>query len=401
MVKGFVWLTLAYGLSQFYRACLAVFAPVLDAEIGLGADQVSTAVGLWFLAFAAMQIPVGWLLDHKSPRLTASILLLLGGGGGAVVFGLAQGALSIYMAMILIGIGCSPVLMTSFYIFARLAPHEKFGTLAGLVLGIGSLGNVLASAPLSIALEAIGWRATMFVLAGVTALVALALSRLVGDPPRVSRDRTQPKRKLSDLLRIYPLYPILIIAMVAYAPGAGLRGSWIGGYLSDVFGLGSIQIGNATIYMAIAMILGSFAFGPADRVIKSRKVIIGGSGIVTIVALLTLWRSGGQWPVVPTVALFMVVGFFTASYPQIMNHGRTLLPEDLVGRGVTLINLFSIGGVGVFQIITARLFAHTQVSAPTVVTPYGSVFVFFAVMLAIGLVIYVVDLKRFTGGAHD
>ncbi len=327
MVKGFVWLTLAYGLSQFYRACLAVFAPVLDAEINLGADQISTALGLWFLAFAAMQIPVGWLLDHKSPRVTAAVLLSLGGGGGAIIFGLAQSAWSIYAAMILIGIGCSPVLMTSLYIFARLAPRERFGTLVGLVLGLGSLGNVAASAPLSFALATIGWRGSMFVLAAATAVVAIAILRFVADPPRLVRDQTAPKAGLGDLMRIAPLYPILLIAMVSYAPGAGLRGSWIGGYLSEVYGLDAGQIGNATIYMAFAMIVGSLAFGPIDRVIKSRKVIIAGSGIATLGSLVLLWMGAGTWPVAATVLLFMSVGFFTASYPQIMNQAARSCPR--------------------------------------------------------------------------
>lgn len=217
MVKGFLWLTLAYGLSQFYRACLAVFAPVLDAEIGVSADQVSTALGLWFLAFAAMQIPVGWLLDMKSPRITAATLLVLGGGGGALVFSTAQGPLGVYAAMIGIGVGCSSVLMTSLYIFARLAPPERFGTLAGLILGIGSLGNVAASVPLSFALEQMGWRATLAGLAAVTAVVGLALWRFVEDPPRVARDGSAPRAGLGDLLRIWPLYPVLAIALVSYA----------------------------------------------------------------------------------------------------------------------------------------------------------------------------------------
>lgn len=93
MVKGIVWLVLAYGLSQFYRACLAVFGPVLKSEIGLGPEDTSMALGLWFLTFAAMQIPVGWLLDHHSPKATATVLLSFGGGLGAIVFAMAQGPL--------------------------------------------------------------------------------------------------------------------------------------------------------------------------------------------------------------------------------------------------------------------------------------------------------------------
>lgn len=64
-----------------------------------------------------------------------------------------------------------------------------------------------------------------------------------------------------------------------------------------------------------------------------------------------------------------------------------------MGRGVTMINLFSIGGVGLFQIVTARLFARTQLATDVVVAPYGTVFVTFAVALAIGLVVYILNRR--------
>ncbi|GAA3859999.1 MFS transporter [Celeribacter arenosi] len=394
MVKGFFWLVLAYGLSQFYRACLAVFAPVLAADISVGAEEISRALGAWFLAFAAMQIPVGWLLDNRSPRITAAALLFTGGGGGALVFASAQSGAGILAAMILIGIGCSSVLMTSFYIFARLAAPARFGALAGLVLGVGSIGNVIAAAPLSWSLEAIGWRATMVAIACLTGLVALALWRFVEDPPRITRASDEKSPGLGTVLRLWPLYPILAIALVSYAPGAGLRGSWIGGYLSDVYGLDAGQIGTATVYMALAMIAGSLLLGPLDRLIPSSKGIVLGCGILGIVTLFLLWKTAGTASLTLSVVLFMAIGFFASSYPQVMNHGRSLLPPELTGRGVTLINLFSIGGVGLSQIATAEVFSAASSGGIAPLAGYGAVFAFFAIALAVGCVIYLFSTQR-------
>jgi sugar phosphate permease len=70
--------------------------------------------------------------------------------------------------MALIGIGCAPVLMSSFYIFARTYPPAVFGTLAGVLIGVGSLGNLGAALPLSLAAEAFGWRGTVMGLAALT-----------------------------------------------------------------------------------------------------------------------------------------------------------------------------------------------------------------------------------------
>ena len=84
MKTGLFMLALAYVLSQFFRAFLAVLTAPLQADPGIGPDVLATASGLWFLSFACMQIPVGWALDTVGPRRTAGWLLLIGGGGGGL-----------------------------------------------------------------------------------------------------------------------------------------------------------------------------------------------------------------------------------------------------------------------------------------------------------------------------
>ena len=98
---GISALVLAYVLSQFYRAFLAVMTPVLTQDLGVSAADLASASGWWFLAFAAMQVPVGAWLDRVGPRLTTGVLLGLG-AAGAVLFAQASGALQIKLAMALI-----------------------------------------------------------------------------------------------------------------------------------------------------------------------------------------------------------------------------------------------------------------------------------------------------------
>ena len=74
MNAGIISLVLAYVLSQFYRAFLAVMAPDLEASIGAGPAELASASGMWFIVFALMQIPIGELLDRIGPRLTSSIM---------------------------------------------------------------------------------------------------------------------------------------------------------------------------------------------------------------------------------------------------------------------------------------------------------------------------------------
>ena len=221
MRSGIVALVLAYVLSQFYRAFLAVLTPVLAKDLGATPESLASASGLWFLAFALMQIPVGAALDRIGPRRTAAGLLAVA-GVGAAVFATAKGAGGINLAMVLIGAGCAPVLMASYYLFARSFSPSVFGTLAGVVIGIGSLGNIAASVPLSAAVQAFGWRGTMTVLATVTLAISAAVWLLVRDPRRVE---TAHQGSLLDLLKIPALWPVMIMMAACYAPAAGLRGA--------------------------------------------------------------------------------------------------------------------------------------------------------------------------------
>lgn len=386
MRSGIAFLVLGYVLSQFYRAFLAVLAPVLKDEIGTAASDLALSSGIWFLVFALMQIPVGAALDRIGPRLTSSVLLALGGGGGALVFALAEGPWAIHVAMALIGIGCSPVLMASYYIFARIYSPAVFGTLAGAVIGFGSLGNILGAAPLSWTVAAVGWRETLLGLAGVTLVVAAALWIFVRNPPQAGKPAAGGGSFL-DLFRIPGMWAILPLMAVAYAPAAAIRGLWAGPYLSQVFGADSAQIGMSTLIMALAMVAGNFAYGPLDRIFGTQKWVVftGNLLCAASLGLLAAVPGAGVWT---ATFLLAALGLFGASFPAIMAHGRSFFPPHLVGRGVAFLNMFGIGGAGILQFSSGGFERALQAGGAEPAGVFSALFLFFLAPLLIGLVLY-------------
>lgn len=382
MRAGLILLCLAYVLSQFFRAFLAVLSGPLAQDIGTTPDDLAFASGLWFLSFAAMQLPVGWALDRIGPRRTAWVLLLLGGAGGAAVFAVATSPLHINLAMLLIGVGCSPVLMASYYIFARQFPAAQFATLAALMLGVGSVGNLVASYPMAWAAETMGWRAALWALAGVSGLVALGIALTVRDPEPVAGDA---RGSVLDLLKMPALWAIFPLMFVAYAPSAAVRGLWIGPYLTDVFGLSTAQVGTATLVMGLAMIAGTLCYGPLDRIFRTHKWVIFTGNVLCAASTLALAFLVSS-NVYLSIALCAALGFFGASFPVIIAHARGFFPPHLAGRGVTLLNLLAIGGVGVMQFVTGPL--HAAASSTSAQSGYVTLFVFFGLTLVVGLVIY-------------
>ncbi|WP_412507833.1 MFS transporter [Roseovarius sp. SYSU LYC5161] len=390
MQTGVVSLVLAYVLSQFYRAFLAVLAPALKADLGATPADLSYASGMWFVVFAAMQIPVGAALDRIGPRRTAAVLFALGGAGGALVCALAQSPLHIVFGMVLLGVGCSPVLMASYFIFARVYSPAVFGTLAGVVLGVGSLGNVASSVPLAWAAEAIGWRGTLFGLAAISLAIAALIAAFVTDPPKAEAEK---RGSVLDILKIPALWLILPLMFVNYAPSAGTRGLWVGPYMADVFGADAARIGLVSLVMGLAMIAGNFAYGPLDRWLGTRKWGIFGGNLLGAAACFALagLTTGNIWTVTVLLAL---VGFFGASFPQMIAHGRAFFPAHLTGRGVSLLNLFVIAGVGAMQFVTGRVHAARAAVAETPADPYATLFLLYGALLLAGVAIYAFSRDR-------
>ena len=66
-----------YFLSYFFRTINAVIAGQLTAELGLDASHLGLMTSVYFLTFAAIQLPLGVLLDRFGPRRVQSGLLLV------------------------------------------------------------------------------------------------------------------------------------------------------------------------------------------------------------------------------------------------------------------------------------------------------------------------------------
>lgn len=378
-----VVLFVAYLLSQFYRSFLAVLTPDLQAELGVTPSDLSWAVGVWFLAFAATQVPVGVLLDRIGPRRTLGWALMLGGGGGALLFSAAQGRWGLIAGMALLGSGCAPMLTSGMFLFARRFDPARFATLTGLMIGVGSLGNVASAAPFAFAADAFGWRASMAALGGCAAVLALALLALIRDPPRVAQSPgSAGLGGFWELLRMPVFWPLLPVALANYSVSAGIRGLWAGPYLQDVHGFDALAIGAATTWMALAMAAGNFAYGPLDRVLGTRKWLIffGNGAGAACTAALAVAAPG------PTtaVALLAALGFLGSSYAVLSAHFRAFVPPRLMGRGVTLSNIFGIGGVGLGQFASGAFFDAAG-GGPA---GHDAVFLWYSGALAAALAVY-------------
>jgi MFS family permease len=385
-MPGIAALAVCYVLSQFFRSFLAVLSPVLIHELGATKSDLALASGAFFLTFGLMQFAVGVALDHYGPRRTSSLIFGVFAGAGAFVFAAAQGPGQLILAMALIGIACAPVLMASYFIYARNFHASRFAIMTSWLVAFGMLGNVISASPLAAAAEAFGWRAVMAGLGMVSMALAAAVFLLADDPKAVKVDEKPGLSGYLTLMKDRRFWPLIPMMVISYAPVVGIRGLWAGPYLHDVYGANAAAIGAATLWMAFGMIAGSFLYGPADRFFGSQKWVIFGGNLVSLAALAALALHPVSSMAFVTIAL-MAIGSFGLSYGLQMAHARSFMSADLVGRGVTLMNFFNIFGVGMMQFATGAVVRNAaHPAAPE--AAYSALFWFYAVLLALALVVF-------------
>src|SRR5258705_12247794 len=87
ILRVFLPFVAGYYMAYLFRTINAVMAAPLATELGLGADDLGLLTSVYFVTFAAAQIPIGILLDRFGPRRGQRGLLFGAAGGSAVFLG--------------------------------------------------------------------------------------------------------------------------------------------------------------------------------------------------------------------------------------------------------------------------------------------------------------------------
>ena len=190
--KALVALTGAYTLSQFFRSYIAVIAPELSRDLGLGPSGFGWLSSVFFLSFAVAQIPVGIAFDRYGVGRPSMILMILG-IFSALLFAAAPHPTFSMIAQSGLGFACAPLYMGLIYYAARHLHDHRYVQVISMVGAVGSVGALLAATPLGWATEVIGWRISVGLSAILALIAALSLYRWVDDRP-VTPPPRQPMR---------------------------------------------------------------------------------------------------------------------------------------------------------------------------------------------------------------
>lgn len=339
--------TSAFFLQELYRVTGAVVAPYLVEDFALDARDIGFLTSVYFFTFAAMQLPAGLLLDRFGPRRVVAALLCFG-ILGTLVFATANGFAALAAGRALLGLAGSTCLMASFTAAALWWQRERLVLINGAILGLGSLGGLIATVPAEWLLRAVDWRWLWAGLGALTFGVILGLLRLV---PERSTPVTHSFgwSGYAAIFRSALFWRIAPVATLTQGGWLAYQGLWAGAWLADIAGLDRQTVATHLLLMISAAVPGYLLFGfAAERLqrvgLAARHTFIAGqlAFLAVQVLILVLPNQATWW----TWTAFGLLGTAGGLGFPILTQA---VPQHLAGRANSALNLMLFAGAFALQ----------------------------------------------------
>lgn len=333
-----------YLLSYLLRTVNAVISPELTRELALSSGSLGLLTSAYFIAFAAMQIPAGMLLDRYGPRRVEPALLLFC-GIGTLAFALADGVPGLLIARALIGLGVAVNLMAPLKAISAWYPPERQASLASWIMAAGGVGALAATTPVELALRFTTWRGVFVVLCVFAfGIAAWVWWRVPDTQPATAGGGVAAQwagvRTIFRNRRFWWIAPLGSFGMGSFM---AIQGLWSVPWLMDVNGYDRATAARHLLLMSAVIlagyvILGMLATRLARRGLHPRHLFAGGFALnaLALAAIVLQWPGTYTW--------WALYGFGAAvnilGYP-ILGEG---FPKELAGRASTALNLLMFVG---------------------------------------------------------
>ncbi|WP_445258814.1 MFS transporter [Nocardioides aurantiacus] len=180
-----------YVLAVFHRSSLGVAGLVATDRFGISAAQLATFTMLQLLVYAAMQIPVGLLVDRfgsRSVMISGLVLMTL----GQSVFAFAESYPLALVARAGVGMGDAMTFICLLRLVSSWFPLRRIPFVTQVTGTLGQTGAVAAAVPMTWALANLGWTRAYLVAASVGIVLAVALLVVLHDTPEGRHLRGAP-----------------------------------------------------------------------------------------------------------------------------------------------------------------------------------------------------------------
>jgi len=338
-----------YFISALLRAITATLSPLLTSEFNLNAGDLGLLAGGYFLGFASMQIPLGYLLDRHGPKKIVSSFLLIA-IIGTIAFALAQSFSGLLISRILIGVGVSACLMgplTGYRIWFADEYQQRANAWMLMVL---SMGFVFSTLPVQILLPIIGWR---WIFGGITILifVVIILTLLFIPSWKKELDNNDQKNtgSLSDVWKNKFFRSTIPLGLFNYGGIMAVQTLWAGPWMIRVAGYDPLESATGLFWINITMLIAFFVWGyilpKLNKLgISTMKLMKFGLPI-SYLSLLVIIISGENAGAIHFIIYIFTSIVLTLTQPAVAMR----FPASLAGKSLTSFNLLIFLGTFIMQ----------------------------------------------------
>lgn len=332
-----------YFLSYVLRSVNAAIAPLLADDLNLSAGELGWLTSAYFLAFSAVQIPVGVWLDRHGARRTESSLLLVAAFGAALM-AVSDALWLLSVGRMLIGIGVSACLMAAYSYFRRCFPAEQQPRLVMYMLIAGTSGALMATQPALTLAEWIGWRHSFGLIAILLVLSSIAIFLFAGDLDRQQSQATTPAHNREGGFLTLCKHPLMVQATPAtifIVGGFGaLQTLWAGPWFTNVLGMTPDEAGQTLLYLNAMILVAYILMGSISPWLIKKGIPLSSQSLCALIwipicfAIIVFWQDRLSWvmwliltPMIP--AMFLLQTQIALAFPKHIA-GRILTTYNLM-----------------------------------------------------------------------
>ena len=337
-----------YFISALLRAITATLSPLLTTEFNLTAGNLGLLAGGYFLGFATMQLPLGYLLDRHGPKKIVSSFLLIA-IIGTVAFALAQSFSGLLISRILIGVGVSACLMAPLTGYRIWFADEYQQRANAWMLMVLSMGFVFSTLPVQILLPIIGWR-WIFGLISILILIVIVLT-LVFIPKWKTENNIEKINvgSLSDVWKNKFFISTIPLGLFNYGGMVAVQTLWAGPWMIRVAGYNPLESATGLFWINVTMLFAFFIFGYILPKItklgfKTMKLIKFGLPI-SYLSLFIIIISGENAGAIHFTIYLLTSIVLTLTQPAV----ALSFPTSLAGKSLTSFNLLIFVGTFIMQ----------------------------------------------------
>ncbi len=388
----------SYLLAMFQILSPPVIALEVKNDLGLAPDSLGMMFASTMLFYGLVQPFAGFCADRFGPKrclLGSAVTMAL----GLILFSQAQGfALGIFSRMI-IGLAAGVVFIPCMKLAESWFNPQHLGIISSAIVSFSALAWVLTGSPLAWATEAFGWRLSLMGVGIFSFLWAVALFFLVEDSPQKREVKTKENApnfftaiKESVKMPIFWILGFLYLGIdLIYCVFNSL---WIGPYFMEAYGQTETAVGSMITLAAVSYFLGPTLLAIWGSVWGYFKVVL----VVAVVnAILGTFLALS--PEIPGVWVLYVLSFFSSVGGQItaviMFMGQKLVPPNIGGTAMGILNLFPLVGAAAMQQIIGSLLTVDEKSTALPRELYSTAFMpmYICILITVFLTYYM--MKNF------